>query len=160
MKPFAIILILLCFAALAGTGYLFMTAELTVTGTGCVAADALDLQETFQALREGVASGTFTGTLFHAPDSEDPAAYQFYTYTIRLKNATFLPAKAVEIQIAPMDGDVLQIGDLTRHDLAARSIGDFQATLLTTKEMHNIREITITWYFWGLPFSTKTTYNH
>ncbi len=160
MKPLAIILILLCIVAVAGTGYLFMTANLRISGTGCVAADALDWQDTFRVLKEGVDSGTFTGTLFHGIDTEDPSGYQFYTYIIRLKNDTFLPAKTVEIQITPMDGDILQIGDLTRHNLAARSVGDFQATLLTAKNMHNVREITVTWYFWGLPFSAKTTYNH
>ena len=59
-----------------------------------------------------------------------------------------------------MEGDLLQLPALSRRDLAARSEGEFQVTLLTSREMHNIREITVTWYFWGLPFSTRITYHH
>ena len=158
MKPFAILLIILCIAALVGVGYLFVSANLSVTGIGCVATDALDASETFQSMIGAVAADTFAGTVFTAPDAADPAQYQFLTYTVRLKNNTFLPALAVELQISPMEGDVLQPGDTMRHDLAARSEGDFQVTLLTRKEMHNVREITVTWYFWGMPFSLRTAY--
>ena len=73
MKPFAIILIFLCVAALAGIGYLYMTAELSVTGLGCVASDALDQQEAFQSLMSAVASDTFTGTVFSRPEEQDPS---------------------------------------------------------------------------------------
>ncbi len=161
MKSFAIILIVLCIAALAGVGYLYMTSNVTVTGTGCTASDAADMADTFYALRQGIEKESFTGTLYQVkPQLSEPSAYQFYTYKIRIQNASFLPAEAVEIQVTPMDGDVLQIGDQVRHDLKARSVGDFTATILTTKEMHNVRELKITWYIWGVPFSAKVTYSH
>ena len=160
MKPFAIFLILLCIAALAGVGYLYMTANLFISGTGCIASDALDLQDTFLALKDAVADETFTGTVFSSSDPGDASDCQFYFYTVRLKNDAFLPAKSVELQITPMEGDILSYGDLARHDLPARSTGDYQITLLTSKAMHSIREITVTWYFWGLPFSAKATYSH
>ena len=160
MKPLAIILIILCVAALAGVGWLWFSATLTVSGTGCVATDALDQPDTFRALVSSVAEQTFAGTLFGAAGQEQPEDCQFYTYTLRLRNSTFLPARAVELQISPMEGDLLQVASPTRRDLAARSEGDFQVTLLTAREMHNIREITVTWYFWGLPFSTRITYHH
>ena len=160
MKPFAILLMILCLAALVGVGYLYMSTDLAVAATGCVATDALDQPEYFQSLISSVANSTFTGTLFGATGAEEAASAQYYTYTLRLRNNTFLPARAVELQITPIEGDLLQLGELARHDLPARSTGDFQATLLTRKDLHNVREITVTWYFWGLPFSLRTTYRH
>ncbi len=161
MKATGIILILLCVAALVFTGYLYMNTNVTVIGTGCTAVDAMDMADTFNGLKEGIAAESFVGTLFQVkPELGDPAAYQFYTYTVRLQNGTFLPAEVVELQVTPMDADVLQIGDTVRHDLAARSTGDFSATILTTKEMHNVRELKVTWYIWGMPFSQKVAYTH
>ncbi len=161
MKAAGIILIVLCIAALGFTGYLYLTANVTVTGTGCTAADAADMADTFGALKAAIASEAFVGTLYQAkPELGDPGAWQFYTYKVRLRNASFLPAEAVEIQVTPMDADVLQIGDTVRHDLQARSTGDFTATILTKKEMHNVRELMVTWYIWGMPFSQKVTYTH
>ena len=160
MKPLAIILVILCVAALAGVGWLWFSAELTVSGTDCLAADAMDQADAFRGLISSVADGSFTGTLFGAAGREQPEDCVYYTYTLRLRNATFLPARAVELQISPMEGDLLQLPALSRRDLAARSEGEFQVTLLTSREMHNIREITVTWYFWGLPFSTRITYHH
>ncbi len=161
MKPFAIILIVLCVAALVGVGYLYMTANVSVTGTGCTATDALDMGDTFAGVKAAVAGETFTGTLFQtAPEIGEAEAYQFYTYTVRLQNASFLPAEVVEIQVTPMDSDVLQMPDDTRHDLPARQTGDFSAAILTTKDMHNVRELKVTWYIWGMPFSRKVTYSH
>ncbi len=161
MKPFAIILIVLCIAALIGVGFLYMTSNVTVTGTGCTASDALDMGDAFSTLKQELETESFTGTLYQLqPQLGEPSAYQFYTYKIRLQNASFLPAETVEIQVTPMDGDILQIGDQVRHDLKARSTGEFTATILTTKEMHNVRELKITWYIWGMPFSTKVTYSH
>jgi hypothetical protein len=34
---------------------------------------------------------------------------------------------------------------------------DATATILTEKNMHAIREVTITYYIWGVPFTMKTT---
>ena len=37
--------------------------------------------------------------------------------------------------------------------------GAFTAAILTSREMHSIRELTLTYYLWGLPFSARVTYN-
>ena len=160
MKPVAIFLIILCVAALAGVGFLFATANLTVTGTGCVATDGADQAETFALLKNQVATDTFTGTPFRTEEMGEAGEYQFYTYTVRLRNDCFLKAEVVELQVTPMDGDVLQMGDGEEHSLRARSTGDISATILTEKGKHNVRELTVSWYFWGLPFTTRGTYSH
>ena len=130
MKPLAIILVILVLAALVGVGYLYFTANLTVTFASVTATDPLTQTD------------------------ED---YLFYTWTVHLENRSFLPADTVEIQVTPMNGDLLLYGDPAEHTLSARSSGNLSATVLTARSMHSVREAIITWYVWGLPFSTRVT---
>ncbi len=57
----------------------------------------------------------------------------------------------------PMEGDVLQLGDTEPHSLDSGRDADLSATILTARGMHSVREATVTYYFWGIPFSTKLT---
>ncbi len=155
MKPLAIGLIILCLAAVVGVGYLYVTAEVTVTETGCVALDAANAAETFLGLKDDLNNDSFVGTVFGDGKLGEAQEYQFYTYTLRVQNATFIPANVVELQVVPVSGDELQLGDSTRHDLNARSVGNFQAAILTRKGIHHVREVILTWYQWGLPFTKK-----
>ena len=159
MKPAAILLMVLCLAALAGVGWLYFSADLTVEEVSCVAYAAQDQPAVFQALKDQLASGSFTGTPFDASGLSAPEDYQFLEYTLRLRNDTFLKAEVIEIQVTPMTGDILQLSDPDAHDLPARSGGAFTAAILTSREMHSIRELTLTYYLWGLPFSARVTYN-
>ena len=159
MKPVAIVLILLCIAALAGTGYLYMTAGVTVEGYGCIAYEAGQLPEVFETLAAQYADDSFTGTPFDRSVPREPSDYQFYEYTVRLRNNSFLKAEVIEIQVTPMTGDIAQLGVPEEKHLFPRSSGDFTATILTSRNMHNVRELTVSYYLWGLPFSTKITYS-
>ena len=132
MRPVAVILLLICLAAAGLTGYLYFTANVTVADITCVAVDA-DLGE-----------------------AED---YQFYEYTVLLRNKTFVKAEVAEIQVTPMHGDVLQTADFRKTDIPARGEGQVTATILTAKGTHNVRELTLTYYLWGLPFSSRVTYS-
>ena len=159
MKPLAILLLLLFLAVLAGTGYLYLTANIVVTAVDCTAWAAEDQPVVFQALKEDLAADAFTGTPFDISDIGAPEDYQFYEYTLQIQNDSFLKAEVIEIQVTPMAGDILQVSDLDAHDLAPRSSGSFTAAILTTRGMHNIRELTLTYYLWGLPFTTRVTYS-
>ena len=115
---------------------------------------------TFAAfMMAGVAAGAFAGTPFSTGDIGEAEDCQFYEYTLRLRNDTFLPAEVIEIQVTPMNGDILQTADPEARDLAPRSVGEFSAVILTDIGMHNVRELTLTYYLWGLPFSTRLTYS-
>ena len=159
MKGFAIFLMVLCLAAMAGTGYLYLTSNIVVEDIVCTAYAAEDQSAAFQALKNQVGGKAFTGTPFNVSDIGAAENYQFYEYALRIRNDSFLKAEVIEIQITPMNGDVLQISDLKAHDLSPRSSGTFTATILTAKEMHNVREMTVTYYLWGLPFSTRVAYS-
>ena len=132
MKYIAILLVVVLLACVGGVGWLYLNANVTVAATGVIAV--------FQQGTLGEAEG-----------------YQFYTYTVRLNNGCFLTADMVEVQVTPMEGDVLQLGDDTARALPARTTGDIQATILTDVNMHAVRELNITYYMWGLPFTLRTT---
>ena len=157
MKPFAIILIILVLAAVCGIGYLYLTAKLDVQFVSCIATDAVSQADYFNGLKEKLASSSFTGTRFISGEPESPEQYQFLTYTVRLNNHAFLKAEIIEIHITPMKGDVLQVGDEVAHDLPSGQQTDLSAMILTTREMHSVREATVSYYFWGIPFTTRLT---
>ena len=160
MKYAAIAAALLLIASLVGVGALYLTANVTVEAVGVVAVEASTQPEVFFSLKEQQQNGHITGTVYTSASIGDAENYQFYTYTVRLKNNCFLPADMVELQVTPMEGDVLQIGDTSAKVLAARTTGDIQATILTDFGMHAVRELNITYYMWGLPFTLRTTYGH
>ena len=156
MRAAAVLTALVFLAACAGLVYLYQTSELTVTDIRYSAVEASVQPEAFEEIRQQIVNGSGLGIRLSDEVPENAADWQFITYTLRIKNATFLTADALEIQITPMAGDVLQLGDETVWSLPARSEGDLQGTLMTSIHMHAIREITVRWYMDGKPYSLKT----
>ena len=157
MKPLAIILILLVLAAFVGAGYLYLNANIDITYETCIATDGVTQADYFNTLKSKVSSGAFVGTRFTNDELGAADQYQFLTYTLRLDNHAFLKAEVIEIRITPMQGDVLQIGEEQEHSLPSGKQMDLSATILTDRSMHSVREATVSYYFWGIPFTTKLT---
>lgn len=151
------ILIVLCLAAVGGIGYLYLSATLDIEAAGCAATDAVSQADTFQALKKAAEEDTLTGTLFRKPGEATPESSVFYTYTLKITNKTFLKAEVIEVSVTPMDGDILQMDDLRARDLDSGKSMDLTATILTSKESHSVREGTVTYYIWGIPFSRRVT---
>lgn len=158
MKYAAIFTVILLIASLIGVGYLYLTANVTVEAVGVTAVEASTQAALFEDLRLQQEEHRVLGTAYVSTPLGDAANYQFFTYTVRLKNNCFVTADMVEVQVTPMDGDVLQIGDGTAYALPARTTGDISATILTDIRMHAVRELNVTYYMWGVPFTIKTTY--
>ena len=151
MKRFAIVSVVLLLIALLGVGAMYMTSNVTVIAQGVTALEAYRNYDLFTDLSAQVRAGAVVGTSFVAPQELSSAEdYVFYTYTFRL-------AEMIEVQITPMSGDILQIGSDQVLTLPAHTIGDVTATILTSKDMHAIREANITYYIWGIPFTIRTT---
>ena len=157
MKPFAIIMILLVLAAVVGIGWLYFSANLTVTFASCIATDGVTQADYFDQLKKQVVNGSFIGTLYGDKEIQTADKYQFLTYAVDLDNHAFLNAETAEIRITPMQGDVLMLGDPQERSVPAGKKETLSATILTSRENHNVREATVTWYFWGIPFSAKLT---
>ncbi len=157
MKPLGIILIVLVLAAVVGLGYLYFNAKLDIAFKECIATDGVTQVDFFNNLKSKVSASTFVGTRYSNADLGTADQYQFLTYTIRLKNQSFLKAEVIEIRVTPMQGDILQIGEETAHDLPSGQQMDLSATILTDRAMHSVREATVSYYIWGIPFTTKLT---
>ena len=158
MKYFAIITVLILIATLIGVGYMYMNANIYVEAVGVIATDAASQQALYDEVREQLRLGAVIGTPYvAAQELTGPENYQFLTYTVRMRNNTTVAADMVELQVTPMAGDVLQIGSFEDVKLPAGRSVDATATILTDVNMHSIREVTITYYIWGVPFTMKTT---
>ncbi len=158
MKYFAILTVLLLIVSLIGVGSLYLTSNLVVEATGVMAIEAETQPELFGQLRDQVRRGAVLGTPFVAQgELSDPENYQFYTYTVRLRNDCRIPAEMIELQVSPMPGDILQLGSDSQPALQARATGDVTATILTLKGVHSVREVIVTYYMWGVPFTLRTS---
>ncbi len=157
MKPLAIILVILVIAAMVGVGYLYFNSNLTVTFSSVVATDPVNRTDVFDQIRSSLEAETFVGTKYSSVLPATPEDCLFYTWTVHLENNSYLPADTIEIQITPMTGDILLLGDTAEHTLPSGSSMDLSATVLTARSMHSVREAIVTWYVWGLPFSTRLT---
>ncbi|MGN1368587.1 MAG: hypothetical protein ACI4WX_06960 [Aristaeellaceae bacterium] len=158
MKYFAIFSVLILIVTLVGVGYMYMSANIFVEAVGVVSTDAPSQIILFEELREQLRLGAVVGTPFvSTQELSDAENYQFYTYTVRLRNECAVAADMVELQVTPMTGDILQIGSFADIKLPAKQTVDASATILTDVNMHPIREVTITYYIWGVPFTMKTT---
>ena len=157
LKHVAIFLMVLVVAAMVGVGWLYMTAQVSVVATGVTAFEAASQAALFGELQQQAANDAIVGTVYSTEPIGDIGGYQFYTYTIRLRNDCFIDAESVEVQVTPMAGDVVQLGDFSPKTLPARTTGDIQATILTDVAMHGVREVNITYYLWGFPFTLRTT---
>ena len=157
LKPLAILLVLLVIAALVGVGYLWFTSNLTVSFSSVVATDPVTQADAFSQIKTSLENETFVGTKYSSAPLTGPEDYLFYTWTVHLENQSFLPADTIEIQVTPMAGDALLIGDTALHSLSARDHTDLSATILTARDKHSVREAIVSWYVWGLPFSARIT---
>ena len=157
MKYFAIFAVLVLIAGLAGVGWLYMNATVTVTPLATVAAEASTQGGTFRDLCAQIREHRLIGTAYTGEVPGDIGDYQFFQYSLRLSNRTAIPMEGIEVTVTPMEGDVAQVGDLSYKTLSAGGEGDVSALILTRAEMHSVREVTVTWYMWGLPFSQKVT---
>ena len=159
MRVLTILLLVLSLAAIGLTGYLYFNTNVVLTEIECTAADPADT-ELFSLLKDQTERNIFTGTRFDDSPIGDAELYQFYTYTVHLRNETFVRADVAEVQITPMNGDILQTEETEPVYISARSEGTVRGTILTGRDMHNIRELTVTYYLWGLPFSQRMTYSN
>ena len=157
MKAAGIILIVLVLAAVAGLGWLYLNTNVVVSSASCIATEAVLQAETFNRVKEEVQNGSFVGTRFSGEALQEADAYQFLTYTVALDNHAFLDAETVEIRLTPMQGDVLLLSDLQEHRAPAGRVTELACALLTARGAHSVREATVTWYCWGIPFSTRLT---
>ena len=145
MKALAIFLVIVLLAAIVGVGYLYFNSNLEISFASVAAVDPVTQQDAFSQLKSSLEAGTFIGTRYDASPLTTPDNYLWYTWTLHLENKSFLKA------------DILRYGDTAEYTLDSRMKNDLSVTMLTSRNMHSVREAIVTWYVWGLPFSTRLT---
>ncbi len=141
LKYISILSFLLCLAALAYAGYLFLTCEVTVESVGLTATDAASQPELLDELRL-----QYPETL-----TEENTDYVFYTYMVRVRNDTFVTIEEIQGSVKLVPGDICQVPDRNEWIVAARQAGDLPITILTRKNTAPVRDATVSWYLWGRP---------
>ena len=157
MKPLGITLLILLLVCIIGVGYLYFNAGLTVTRVSVSATEALHAPELLEHVRKQMEQGSVTGTRFADSLSGGAEDYQLLSYQVSFLNRSFVPCDQVEIQITPQEGDVLQFYDAQSYTVPPRGEGSAEATLLTDVHSHTLRELVITYYIWGIPFTMRST---
>ena len=157
MKAAGIILIIICIAALAGVVYYYASSSLTVSYVDCIATDPMTQPELMELLKDQLEDGTFTGMKLTSEPSFSPAESLLYTWTVRISNRTRIPAKAAEIRIIPLSGDIIQLPVPEETVIRPGEDAEIAVTVLTGSNMHHVREAIVSWYLWGMPFSERIT---
>ena len=158
VKYVAWFMVILLVLALAGVGYLYASAHVIVEALGAQAYEAQSQQATFDDLKRRLDNETVLGTVFKKEALGESSEYAFITYTVRLRNESMVSADMVEVQVVPTEADILQMGGSGVKSLTPKSRGDIGATILTRRNTDSMREIIVTYYIWGQPFTVKETY--
>jgi len=158
VKYVAWVMVALLVLAVVGVGYLYATAQVVVEALGAQAYEAQSQQATFDDLKHRLENGSVLGTVFADEPLGDASEYAFVSYSVRLRNDCLITIDMVEVQIVPTDKDILQMGNTAVRSLAPHTKGDFSGTVLTRRDSDSMREIIVTYYIWGKPFSIKKVY--
>ena len=158
MKKAAILLFLLLLCASAAVGWGLLHTSLQVIGKGVQVTPAWQRAEEFETLRKAVREQSLLGTTLRSGELGDSGEYEFYIYTLRLRNPGLVRAEMVEMQISPLDCDVLFYGDTEELQIAPFETRDIRCVLLTQGSAHPVRDLHVTYYLWGHPYEVKYTY--
>ena len=157
LKFAAIASFALLIVVLALVGYLFWIAEVEIVDVQ-IRSTPVSAEE-LEQLKLAVEQDTFYGTLFQKPRQWLQASeYVWLTYQLRIRNHCLVPLDMLEVQVVPSADDVLQTAALQVKSLDLKSEGVIDATILTTRNTHSIRELITTYYLWGVSGNTKTVY--
>lgn len=156
LKIIAIISVAMLVVMLLMLGYLFLTAEVTVSVVGAETLSAEGVID-FAQHRNALDNETFIGTIYQQPTQwRASSEYAYVTYTVHVKNGCLVPIELIEVQVVPQPTDIAQIGNLQNATLTAKSEGDLTATILTAAGGNPARELIVSYYVWGVSFQQRT----
>lgn len=164
MKYAAIFFVILTLAAAGVACYAWMNTALVVTDCTVTPLSGEEKVREFSRCREMLDNRAVIGTPFTEYTVSDIDDYALYTVRVSLKNNGLLPAEMVELQVAPVEGDVLTYGQSalasnTTYDIVnPGEEREVWLVLLTDARAHTVRDLHITYYIWGHPFDVKYTH--
>ena len=150
---------MLALAAVGVLGYALFNTDLHVVGKSLEVLPAAQRAAEFDALKTAVQRQSLLGTVLKTGEMGKAEDYSYYIYSLRLENKCLIPAEMVELQIAPIDSDVLFYCDTKETIIPAGETRDVWIVLVTEGQPHAVRDIYITYYLWGHPQEVKYTYD-
>ena len=156
MKAISVILTFIFILTAGYCTYLFFTSQVDIVEVSVFSVEASSQEELFSTIQDQFRLNAIVGTPFTDTLGDSSSDYKFCTYRVHLANTCFLPASTIEITVSPMQGDVLQLPDSTQHLLPSQSQGIMDCSILTDIHMHTVRDLKITYYMWGIPFTLHT----
>lgn len=170
MKKLAIVLIVLvvlCFGGLfAFRVHNMLQSNLQVTGCEvyvyCPAENEAWLAQ-FEKDKISFERNALIGTQFQQGTLGEPSEYEYWQYSMTVKNNSFIDAEMVEVQIAGENADVFYFGETGKVDVPAREERNIWFILLTDKNgasrNNTVRNIYLTYYMQGNPKEVKYTHD-
>lgn len=159
MRTAAIVLLVLVLTVGGVLGWELFHTNLQVTGKALQTLPARDRAPQYDALRAAVERQSLLGTVLKKTEMGPAENYSYYIYTLRLKNNGLVPAEMVEMQVAPIENDVLFYGDTAETVIPPGEEKDVWVVLLTEGTPHSVRDLYVTYYLWGHPQEVKFTYD-
>lgn len=159
MKTAAIVLIVAVLIVGGLLGYGLFNTSLRITGKSLQTFSAVERGTEFESLRVAMDENSLLGTVLNHQSLGAAGEYSYYVYTLRLENPGLIPAEMVEMQIAPLQQDVLFYGPTDEVIIPAGKTRDLWCVLLTKGTPHPVRDLRVTYYLWGHPHEVKYTYD-
>lgn len=158
MKYVAIILMIITLAAGGVAVYALLNTSMAVEGQGFQAISASERANEFLTLQSVMDRNALQGVVYRSAALDDPDAYSYYIYTLRLHNKCLVPAEMVELQVSPAQTDVLMYGESGEIIIPANGTRDVWCAVVTQGAPVAARDITITYYLCGNPYSVRFTH--
>ncbi len=160
MKILAALVAVVTLIALAAGGYTWYTATLTVTLENAQVISAKDQPEEFARRRAELENNALQGVIFQESMPGNAEEYSFILYTVTIENKCLLPAEMLELQISPAQGDIMSYTQTGATGITVQP-GQTQSVwgmLVSKAGGYAVRDLYITYYIWGNPFTVKCTY--
>ena len=120
----------------------------------------------FARLQAAAQQSALVGTVFQQNIEGSAGEYSLLVYALQLKNPGFLPMEMVELQVSPLAEDQLSYtegsaeGAVPQITVGPGRTATLRQVLMTkaTGKPRTVRDLYITYYIWGNPFTVKYTF--
>ncbi len=166
MKRAAIIAVVLVLLLGGVLVYGLIGTRLGITPVSAQVIPATEQPGEFARLQRAVARNALVGTAFQREIGGSAEEYTIVIYTVALKNTGLLPAEMAELVVSPAANDVLCYTDqsaqgrIPQVTVPPGETVQIRCVLLTktTERMSTVRDLYISYYVWGHPFTIKMTH--
>jgi hypothetical protein len=156
MKYVAIVLVTLVVLALAAVGIFWRGAQLEIVDVSAEVRLASGEPTVYGQLLADLQDAAFDGAKLQEGELGAAGAYQFVTYSVRLRNNGLLPAEWIQLQIHTGEGDAVLYNEPRSFTLSPSASGNIARTVLMKADADVSRVASVTYYVYGHQFSIDT----